>query len=133
MATKKRASKKRPPQDQLRHVGPSTILTPDEFSKWMTYAVSQDFLTPKRKALLKKMGDRLSRDPALLKHIELILRDYGDEIHRISPNQTELEKYNFGWFLGKEAQTLVPPAAAAAALAPAAAALAAAHQGGTEE
>jgi hypothetical protein len=130
---KKAVSKKRPAQDQTVNVGPSTILTPDEFSKWMTYAVSKDFLNPKRKALLKKIGDNLSRDPALLKNIELILRDYGDEIHRISPTQKELEKYNFGWFIGKEAQTLVPPAAAAAALAPAAAALAAAHQGGSEE
>ena len=130
------ASKKRGPEDALRQVrqlGPSTIMSPEEFSKWATFAVSSDFLTKKRIALLKTMSNRLSRDPALLKHIEVIFREYGDDIHRVSPSQTELEKYNFGWFLSKEAQTLIPPAAAAAALAPAALSLAAAHQGGAEE
>lgn len=140
---KKQGSRKRPsrpkkqrPQDlipDIETLGPSTIMSPEAFSKWMTFASSSDFLTPKRRALLKKMSQRLSRDPALLKHIEQVLSEYGDDIHRLSPSQSELERYDFGWFLSKRAQTLVPPAVAAAALAPAAAALAAAHQGGGDE
>jgi len=129
---------KQPPQSQKYDIGPSTIMDPDTFARWMSFAVSPDILDEKRRALLKKMSDDLARDPAFLKTIERMLADYGDEIYRISPNDADLAKGGFGW-AGGAASTereggagpvAIAPAAAAAALAPPAAALAAAHAPG---
>lgn len=112
--------------------GPAAIMSPEAFSPWMSYASSPDFLNEERLALLKRMSENLARDPALLKLVEEMLAEYGDEIYEISPNDAELAKFGFGW-AGSPASgppALVPPAAAAAALAPPAAAMAAAHAPG---
>jgi hypothetical protein len=111
----------------LRVEKPLEPISPKEFAKWMSYTTSDEFLNPERLKFLKKMGDDLARDPALLKVVEHIFENYGDEIRRISPSDKELKGSSFGWSDESGAQALVPAAAAAAALAPPAAAMAAAH------
>lgn len=129
-------SQKQPSQSQKQPpvvIGPSTIMSPEAFAKWMSFAVSPDILTPERLALLKRMSDDLARDPAFLKMIERMLADYGDDIYRISPSDADLAKGGFGWAggAGGTGETVaIAPAAAAAALAPPAASLAAAHAPG---
>jgi hypothetical protein len=113
------------PGEQPPLTDPSEIMSPESFAKWMSFAVSS--LTPERLALLREMSEDLAKDPPLLKRIERMLADYNDEIRQISPSQSELERFDFGWTRTDQAPELVPPAAAAAALAPPAAALAAAH------
>lgn len=116
--------------------GPSEIMDPEQFQKWMSFAVSPDILNQERLALLKRMSDDLARNPAFLKMIERMLAEYGDDIYRISPNDADLARGGFGWAGGATAAgaaggpVAIAPAAAAAALAPPAAALAAAHAPG---
>ena len=129
------ASQKQRPQSQKMVTGPSEIMPPDAFAKWMSFAVSPEILTQERLALLKRMSDDLARNPAFLKMIERMLADYGDDIYRISPSDADLAKGGFGWTGGRAAAEPggpvgIAPAAAAAALAPPAAALAAAHAPG---
>jgi hypothetical protein len=124
---KREQSKKLPPVVS----GPSTIMTPEQFSKWMSYTTSTEFLTRERIELLRRMSENLARDPSLLRHIERMFADYGEEIYRVSPSDAELAKVGFGWTGdGPGPAALPPPAAAAAALAPPAAAMAAAHAPG---
>lgn len=124
------------PQEQLPlETNPSEVMSPEEFQKWMSFAVSPEILTPERLALLKRMSDDLARDPSFLSRIERMLADYGDEIYRISPTDADLAKGGFGWVGGAggregEGTVAIAPAAAAAALAPPAASLAAAHAPG---
>lgn len=113
--------------------GPHRILSPEAFAKWLSFIASPEFLTRERLELLRKMSDNLARDPALLKHIERIFAEYGDDIHRVSPSDADLVKAGYGWTggTGETGGTVeIVPAAAAAALAPPAAAMAAAHAPG---
>jgi hypothetical protein len=123
-------SEKQPPQAQVKArmvSGPSDIMSPEEFQRWMSFAVSPEILTPERLELLKEMSDDLARDPAFLRMIERMLGVYGDDIYRISPTDADLAKGGFGWTDGTGGEVAIAPAAAAAALAPPAASLAAAH------
>jgi len=104
---------------------PFSKLRPDKaFARATAIGMSPDFLTPERVALIRKISQEMARDPAILATMERLMRDYADDIRRVTPTEQELQSFGLTGLRGT-GDAAVAPVAAAAAVAPGAAALAA--------
>jgi hypothetical protein len=98
-------------------------LSPELFARVIEKAVAPGFFTEDRLALMRQISQKLAQDPSLLKNLERMLGDYGQDLSQLAPKESEFA--SFGWKRVEGEEPMIVPVAAAAALAPAAAALAA--------
>jgi hypothetical protein len=104
---------------------PSELRPDVAFGRVSALGMSPEFLTPERLALMKKISQNMSRDPAMLKVMESVFQDYADDIRRVVPTEKELESLGLTGFEKSGDVVAIAPVAAAAAVAPGAAAMAA--------